>query len=74
MLNIQLKRKIAIVLFFGLTIIFLPKQIDPQILLPQLSVLGITGLAGIYWWFKVVPSERASLAKSKVLQDTAFLS
>eukprot|EP01024_Parvocaulis_polyphysoides_P033109 TRINITY_DN2950_c0_g1_i1.p3 TRINITY_DN2950_c0_g1~~TRINITY_DN2950_c0_g1_i1.p3 ORF type:complete len:194 (-),score=17.08 TRINITY_DN2950_c0_g1_i1:660-1241(-) len=38
-------------------------QIDPA----QLIVLGITGGAAFYWWSILIPSERASLGRSKRL-------
>lgn len=38
---------------------------DPAVLGSQLVVLGATVGAGAYWWYVVVPSERASLARSK---------
>eukprot|EP01025_Chloroclados_australasicus_P011390 TRINITY_DN14920_c0_g4_i1.p2 TRINITY_DN14920_c0_g4~~TRINITY_DN14920_c0_g4_i1.p2 ORF type:complete len:177 (-),score=9.53 TRINITY_DN14920_c0_g4_i1:356-886(-) len=38
-------------------------QVDPS----QIVVLGITGAAALYWWKILVPSERASLGRSKRL-------
>lgn len=40
-------------------------QVDPNVVLTQLTVLFVTLGAGAYWWKVVVPSERAALSRSK---------
>ncbi|CAG9460923.1 unnamed protein product [Pedinophyceae sp. YPF-701] len=40
-------------------------RVDTTVLGAQLAVLGLTAAAGAYWWYVVVPSERAVVGRSK---------
>lgn len=47
------------------TLAYEPSPMDPNILLSQIAVIGVSGAAAAVWWYVLVPSERTNLARSK---------
>eukprot|EP00617_Octactis_speculum_P003008 CAMPEP_0185774068 /NCGR_PEP_ID=MMETSP1174-20130828/76590_1 /TAXON_ID=35687 /ORGANISM="Dictyocha speculum, Strain CCMP1381" /LENGTH=195 /DNA_ID=CAMNT_0028461069 /DNA_START=9 /DNA_END=596 /DNA_ORIENTATION=- len=42
-----------------------PSPMDPNVILSQLAVIGVSGAAAAVWWYVLVPAKRTELARDK---------